>query len=145
MNTPPLIQIIIGSTRVHRRADSIARWVTAIAERREDLRTEVIDLRELDLPFLADATPPMDAASRDPDAGQWSEMAASADGYVLVVPEYNHSYPAVVRMPSTTCSASGGASRSDSFPTEAPVAEYALQNSCVKSRSSSTWPQSAAR
>ena len=97
MSTPPLIQIIIGSTRVHRRADSIARWFAAIAEPREDLRTEIIDLRELDLPFLTDATPPMDAASRDPDAAHWSEKAASADGYVIVVPEYNHGYPAVVK------------------------------------------------
>lgn len=97
MTSPPLIQIIIGSTRVHRRAESIGRWFVAIAEGRDDLTTEVIDLRELDLPFLTDATPPMGAASRDTAAEQWSEKASSADGYVLVVPEYNHGYSAVVK------------------------------------------------
>ena len=57
MTTAPLIQIIIGSTRAHRRADSIGRWFATIAEGREDLATEVVDLRELDLPFLSDAKP----------------------------------------------------------------------------------------
>ena len=34
---------------------------------------------------------------RAPEAETWSENVARADGYVIVTPEYNHGYPAVLK------------------------------------------------
>jgi NAD(P)H-dependent FMN reductase len=97
MDTTPLIQIIIGSTREQRRGGQIGRWFAELAGPREDLMTEVVDLAELQLPFLTDATPPMSIESRDGFALEWSEKVTRADGYVVVTPEYNHGYPAALK------------------------------------------------
>jgi NAD(P)H-dependent FMN reductase len=95
--TMPHILIIIGSTREQRRGEPIARWFAGIAEAREDLTSEVVDLAELGLPLLTSATPPMNPDSRDEAARDWSAKVAEADGFVLVTPEYNHGYPAALK------------------------------------------------
>jgi NAD(P)H-dependent FMN reductase len=97
MADTPLIQIILGSTRDQRRGEPVARWLADLALDREDVVCELVDLASFDLPFLSGATPPMDPDSRDPAARGWSETIAGADGYVLIVPEYNHGYPAAVK------------------------------------------------
>jgi NAD(P)H-dependent FMN reductase len=95
--TKPHIQIILGSTRDQRRGPPIARWFAAIAAEREDITSELLDLAEFDLPFLSGATPPMNPDSRDEAARGWAAKVAEGDGYVFVVPEYNHGYPAAVK------------------------------------------------
>ncbi|HKN93914.1 MAG TPA: NAD(P)H-dependent oxidoreductase [Thermoleophilaceae bacterium] len=93
----PHIQIILGSTREQRRGEPIARWLAKLASARGDLNAELVDLADFALPFLTQATPPMGPDSRDAAARDWASKIASADGYVLVVPEYNHGYPAAIK------------------------------------------------
>jgi NAD(P)H-dependent FMN reductase len=50
--TPPHIQIIIGSIREGRVGEPVARWFAELAAQREDLTSELVDLREWNLPFL---------------------------------------------------------------------------------------------
>lgn len=97
MSETPHIQIILGSTREQRRGEPIARWLAELASARGDLSAELLDLAEFALPFLTQATPPMAPDSRDEAARSWAKKIASADGYVLVVPEYNHGYPAAIK------------------------------------------------
>ena len=97
MNGLPLIQIIVASTRRQRRGAAIAGWFADVAAERGDLGIDVVDLLELSLPPLTDATPPMSGESRDPGAQEWSAKVAAADGYVVVTPEYNHGYPAPLK------------------------------------------------
>ncbi len=54
----PHIQIIIGSIREGRVGEPVANWFAELADARTDLSTELIDLREWNLPFLTHATPP---------------------------------------------------------------------------------------
>ncbi len=69
----------------------------AIAEQRQDLRAELVDLRDWDLPFLSTPVPPAMAPPSDPLTQRWEAKVAEADGYVLVTPEYNHGYPAALK------------------------------------------------
>lgn len=93
----PHIQIVIGSTRDQRRGLPIARWFAAIAAERQDVTSELVDLADFDLPFLSGATPPMTTDARDEAVCDWGTKMAGGDGYVFVVPEYNHGYPAAVK------------------------------------------------
>src|SRR4051794_34691686 len=93
----PHLLIIIGSTRSQRRGEPIARWLAELARSREDLSSELVDLAAYDLPLLSAATPPMGAKSREPAAREWSAAVEAADGYVVVVPEYNHGAPAAIK------------------------------------------------
>jgi NAD(P)H-dependent FMN reductase len=97
MTTVPHIQIIIGSTREQRRGEAIAQWLHTLAITRDAMSCELVDLAVYDLPFLSGATPPMSQQSREPDARDWSTKIADGDGYVFVVPEHNHGYPASLK------------------------------------------------
>ena len=50
--TKPKIALIIGSTRATRFADIAAKWMLAQVKARDDMDVELIDLREVDLPFF---------------------------------------------------------------------------------------------
>lgn len=92
----PHIQVILGSTREGRFGLTVANWFMSIAAAREDIDAELIDLRDWPLPFFNHPKPP---ASGDiaPEARDWSAKVSEADGYVLITPEYNRGYPAVLK------------------------------------------------
>jgi NAD(P)H-dependent FMN reductase len=97
VDAPPLIQIIVASTRDGRRGGRVAAWFDAIAQAREDLRTELVDLLAWDLPWYRDAVVPPRGEYSDEATLRWAAKVAAADGYVLVTPEYNHGYPAALK------------------------------------------------
>ena len=97
MEPPPLLQIIVASTREGRRGDRVGAWFSAIAAARDDLRTETLDLLEWDLPWYRASIPPARGIYRDEATRRWAAKVAEADGYVLVSPEYNHGYPAALK------------------------------------------------
>jgi len=91
------IQVILGSTRHGRSGEKVARWFMEHAQQRPDITVELVDLADWPLPFVDAPFPPAMKESRDPRILAWAEKVASADGYVLVTPEYNHGYPAVLK------------------------------------------------
>jgi NAD(P)H-dependent FMN reductase len=84
------IAIIIGSTREGRWGDKVAHWFAGEARRRPDLLVDVIDLAEVDIPAVL----PM---RHTPDVQAYAERIDRADAFVVVTPEYNHSYPASLK------------------------------------------------
>lgn len=93
----PNIQVILGSTRQGRSGERVARWFMSHADARTDLDVELVDLRDWPLPFFDQQAPPMMGRYSDPAQLRWAAQIARADGYVLVTPEYNHGYPAVLK------------------------------------------------
>lgn len=95
------IAIIAGSTRPNRKSKTVADWVAQTAAAQpgfEGVFTfEVIDLAEVNLPFLDEAMPPMMDQYQNDHTKAWAEKIAAFDGYILVTPEYNHSYSPVLK------------------------------------------------
>jgi NAD(P)H-dependent FMN reductase len=90
MNDSPLfIPVILGTTRKGRASENVARFVFSEVRKREGVETELIDL--CDLKFTGDGA---GEAIKDP---QFSATVERADGLVLVVPEYNHGYPGLLK------------------------------------------------
>ncbi len=90
MNTRPLlIPVILGTVRKGRASENVAKFVFGEVQKRDGVETELIDLR--DLKFAAD-----DAGEAIKEA-RFSETVARADGLLLVVPEYNHGYPGILK------------------------------------------------
>lgn len=92
----PLIQTIIATTREGRKGDPVGRWFAEIADRRDDLEHELVDLAEWELPELRTSTPP----SRGEYSGrqqEWADNVDRADGFVWLTAEYNHGYPAPLK------------------------------------------------
>lgn len=94
------LMIILGSTREGRFADRVANWVLEQVTPLRDFDIDFVDLRELNLPFFTDATPPgaiKDGNYQDSLAREWGERVRKADAFLILTPEYNHSYPAVLK------------------------------------------------
>ena len=93
------LQIIIGSTRQGRISDRIAKWVAQRAGNLPDVAVELVDLRDFEMPFFDEAISPQFNPSRRPVAAVegWLNKLAEAEGYVIVTPEYNRSYAAVLK------------------------------------------------
>ncbi|MDF3292220.1 MULTISPECIES: NADPH-dependent FMN reductase [Streptomyces] len=84
------VAVIIGSVRKGRLGPTIANWFTGIAGQREDLQIDLVDLADYDLPNrLTDEPGPELTES----LGKVGPRLAEADAFVVVTPEYNHSYP----------------------------------------------------
>jgi NAD(P)H-dependent FMN reductase len=85
------IAVIIGSTRDTRFGTKPAQWIFDLARQHPDLNVELVDLREIDLPFFNEAASNMWMPSKDPKAIAWQKKVAEFDGYIFVTPEYNRS------------------------------------------------------
>lgn len=86
---PLLIPIILGTARQGRRSEQAAKFVLAQTKKRAGVETELIDVRELPLR--------LDDAGEQMKIPQFSETMRRADGVIIVVPEYNHGYPGVLK------------------------------------------------
>src|SRR3990172_12299148 len=90
MDSRPLfIPVILGTTRKGRASEHVAKFVYGEVRKRDGVETEFIDIRELKFP-----SDDAGEAIKDP---QFSETISRADGLVLVVPEYNHGYPGLLK------------------------------------------------
>lgn len=92
----PNIGIIAGSNRPGRICLSITEWITTEMQR-EDLNLTIIDLAEITLPFLDEPDLPARHNYKNEHTKHWSETINGFDGFVLVFPQYNWGYPAVLK------------------------------------------------
>ncbi|HMN12046.1 MAG TPA: NAD(P)H-dependent oxidoreductase [Bellilinea sp.] len=91
------IAIIIASTRPGRVGPSVAEWVLQEASKRKDAKFEMVDLAEQNLPFLNEAEQPATGKYSHETTKNWSKLINGYDGFILVTPEYNHSFPATLK------------------------------------------------
>lgn len=91
------IKIIGGSSRPGRFNVQPTRFVESLAKEMSGYEVEVLDLQEINLPFLDESAPPMMQKYENQHTKNWSAKIAEADGFVFVTPEYNHSYSAVLK------------------------------------------------
>lgn len=91
------IQLIIGSTRENRVGAQVADWVATHVRAHDDIELEIIDLKEVNLPFFSAPIPPLYAPDTT-DAGQaWAKRIDEGDGFIFVTPEYNRGIPATLK------------------------------------------------
>jgi len=88
-NRPLFIPVILGTVRKGRASENVAKFVFEQVKQREGVETELIDGGELK--FSGD-----DAGEQIKQPG-FSATCERADGFVLVVPEYNHAYPGILK------------------------------------------------
>ena len=97
---PLKILVILGSTRQNRYGDKPAHWIRDLLAQDSRLSVELIDLREVPLPFFDQPRSPIrvtDGHYGHPVADTWATRVREADGFVIVAAEYNHGYSAVLK------------------------------------------------
>lgn len=94
---PPLtVGVIAGSTRPTRRSPAIAHWV-ASETTVPTLRLDVIDLCDVDLPLLREPQAAVFGHYKFEATQRWARTIERYDAFVLVTPEYNASFTAVLK------------------------------------------------
>ncbi|GAB3476624.1 NADPH-dependent FMN reductase [Amycolatopsis cihanbeyliensis] len=86
------VAVIIGSIRKDRFGPIPAGWIAAEASKRSELDVDVIDLASAFLPEVLG-----DGGAAPQAVQDLAPYLASADGFVMVTPEYNHSVPASLK------------------------------------------------
>ena len=89
MERPLYIPVILGTARKGRASENVARFMFGEVSKREGVETELIDIRALDLSMDDEGEAIKDA--------RFSEQMNRADALVIVVPEYNHGYPGLLK------------------------------------------------
>ena len=96
MASPPLfIPVILGTSRQGRQSEFVAKFVVEQVTAREGVETELIDIRAIDIP-----TNDAGESIKNP---QFSAAMERSDGLIIVVPEYNHGYPGLLKHVLDTC------------------------------------------
>ena len=86
---PVFLPIIIGTPRRGRLTEPAANFVFGEVSKRSDITTELIDIRKI--PIRVD-----DAGEALKDS-QFCATVQRADGLIIVAPEYNHSFPGLLK------------------------------------------------
>lgn len=91
------VGVIVGSTRPTRVCPEIAGRVARRLGRDSSLSYATVDLAETNLPFLDEPRKPALGGYLHAHTRAWSDVVNSFDGFVLVFPQYNWGYPAVLK------------------------------------------------
>lgn len=100
MNTTNLkLAVIIGSTRPERFGDKPAKWIFDELKTQPGVVAELLDLRDYPMPFYDESgsVAALDGKYSSEVGLKWAHKINEFDGYVIVTPEYNHGYSAVLK------------------------------------------------
>ncbi|MGA4670774.1 NADPH-dependent FMN reductase [Propionibacteriaceae bacterium Y1923] len=92
-----IIKLIVGSTRPVRVGGQLVDSLVPTLAEASGATVEVVDLRELDLPFLAEPQQASTGVYTLDSTKQWSQIVKDADAIVWLNPEYNGGMPAPVK------------------------------------------------
>ena len=79
------IAVISGTTRKGNQSQKAARFIEHVGSSRDDIDVQLLDLQTFSFPHDG-----MGEGASDP---KFTQSVREADAFVIVVPEYNHSFP----------------------------------------------------
>src|SRR5260370_28713507 len=85
------LALIYGSVREGRLCDKVAAWVKTEIESDPAIEVSVLDPRTFFQTLVS-------GVANDPALQHLRTLIADADGFLVVTPEYNHSYPAALKL-----------------------------------------------
>ncbi|MFD7814370.1 NADPH-dependent FMN reductase [Streptomyces sp. NPDC059785] len=96
--TPPAaplrVAVIIGSNREGRFGPVVAGWLLDRLRERTDLAFDVTDAAEIPLPTALSHSPAPEVAA---ELAKVTPRLAEAEAFIVLTPEYNHSFPASLK------------------------------------------------
>jgi NAD(P)H-dependent FMN reductase len=100
MSEKQKLVIVIGTVREGRFGPVVASWVAGQAAAHGAFDVEVADLADYEIPLTLPAASPKFAGAGYPRPAGMAALTSRldrADAFILVTPEYNHSYPASLK------------------------------------------------
>ncbi|MFC3503126.1 NADPH-dependent FMN reductase [Micromonospora krabiensis] len=100
MNETHKLVIIVGSVREGRFGPVVASWVADRAREHGGFDVDIVDLADADIPLALPEVSPLFAGDSYPRPEKMASLTShlqEADAFIVVTPEYNHSYPASLK------------------------------------------------
>lgn len=91
------VAVISGSASPNRTGAPIVEWIAEKLRDRDGIEVDVVDLQELALPFFDEPNLPRLQQYVHQHTKDWSARVAAADAFIFVTPEYNGSFPALLK------------------------------------------------
>jgi NAD(P)H-dependent FMN reductase len=93
------LKIILGSTRDGRQGEKFAHWVMEQLKGNKIFSSELLDLKSFPLPYYEDELPAMMLKKpyMSKERALWANKIAEGEAFIIITPEYNHGYPAVLK------------------------------------------------
>src|SRR5437764_13842143 len=91
------IPILLGTPRKARESENVARWVHSEMQERDEIETQLFDVRDFHLPIdhygqeIKELFP------------EWRDAIIRAHGAVIVAPQYNPGYPGALKRRVDLC------------------------------------------
>lgn len=83
------IPILLGTSRPGRQSEKVAKLVETVGQSIDTIHVELVDPLNFTFPYDGN-----DVENKDP---RYSEITKKADGFFIVTPEYNHSFPGTLK------------------------------------------------
>jgi len=99
MNKKIFLPIILGTNRKDRQSEYVADFLVGEIEVHEGINTKLIDVRDFHFP-ANDYGPNLKEKA---PFKSYADTIQRADGIIIVAPEYNHSYPGVLKSLLDVC------------------------------------------
>ena len=96
------LMIMWGSSRDGRQGGVVVDWAKRRAMADTRFEVDFIDFQDVILPFFNEPASPFSMAREGkdytkPEGKAWAQRVAKADAFIIVTPEYNHGYTAVLK------------------------------------------------
>lgn len=91
------LKIITSTTREGRKGRIIADWITRLAQESGKFNVELLDLAEINLPFMDEPNHPRLQQYQHEHTKRWSESISTADAFIIVLAEYNFGFSAPIK------------------------------------------------
>lgn len=91
------IKIITSTNRSVGKGRIIANWIESIVKEDANFEVEILDLNEINLPFMNEPHHPMAQNYQFEHTKQWSRKIDEADAFIIVLGEYNYGFPAPIK------------------------------------------------
>lgn len=91
------LKIIVTSTRPGRKGIVLGNWLAEFSKALPEFNVELLDLAEINLPFMNEANHPAMRKYEHQHTRDWSAKIEEADAFIFVTPEYNYSFTAAFK------------------------------------------------
>ncbi|WP_127571237.1 NADPH-dependent FMN reductase [Georgenia faecalis] len=91
------LAILDAATSPHRRGSAVAAWVSELARRNRAFEVDDVHLQEMGLPFFDEPELPRYRRYVHEHTRAWSQRIEPADAFIIVSPEYNRGYSALLK------------------------------------------------
>ncbi|MGI5151553.1 NADPH-dependent FMN reductase [Plantactinospora sp. CA-294935] len=96
-DNPIKLVVVIASVRDGRLGPTVADWFVGQVMSRADMAVDVVDLLDHPLPLVMPASGQQPATGVATARDTLSARLSAGDAFVVVTPEYNHSFPAALK------------------------------------------------